>query len=151
VGKSAATLLGLAVIAAGAIYLGRAFLFPATERGERREAVLTGNLDPRLEEVAVVQDTELPPGVPVPKVGEDTLYIRVVVLYPALPEVPEADRHRLVDINGMPGVEAKPAHVGTEVHEDGARATLVFRVPPDFEQGTLRRGNTVVLESILLD
>ena len=87
-GKSTATLLGIAILAGAAIYIGRAYLFPAAERSERQEAVLTGKLDPRLLDVFVLQDAELPEGVPPPRVGEDDMYVQVSILYPALPEVP---------------------------------------------------------------
>jgi len=151
VGKSSATLVGIALLAGAAIYLGRAYLFPATERSERREAVLTGKLDPRLDEIVVLQDSELPAGVTPPRVGEDAMFIRITVLYPALPEVPEPKEHRLAEVNGRPGAILDPAHVETEVDQDGARVHLTFRVAPDFISGTIARGKTTVLSTVVLE
>lgn len=150
-GKSTATLVGIALLAGAAIYLGNAYLFPAAEQTERKEAVLTGNLDPQLEGVVVLQDSELPRGVTPPKVGEDAMYIRVTVLYPALPRVPDPKEHHLVDINGRPDTVREPAHFDTEVDEEGARIHMLFRVEPDFLSAAVARGKQTILDSFILE
>lgn len=150
-GKSSATILGIAMLAGAAIWVGRAYLFPAAEKTERKEAVLTGAMKPRLESAYVLQDSELPGHVPAPRVGEDAMYMRVSILYPGLPEVPQPDAHRLTEVNGHPAARQDAAHVETEVDDEGARIHLYFRVSSEFEQGTIARGNKTVLESFLLE
>jgi hypothetical protein len=151
VGKSTAAILGIALLAGAAIWIGRAYLNPAAEQSERNESVLTGAMDPRLQEIEVVQDADLPDGVPAPQVGEDAMYLRVSVLYPGLPDVPEPHRHKLTRVNGQPAVAQDPAHVETEVDDSGALVHLLFRVDPGFESGAIARGKKTILKSFVLE
>ncbi len=48
------------MLAGAAIYVGRAYLNPAAEESQRKKSVLTGAMDPRLIEVTVLQDSDLP-------------------------------------------------------------------------------------------
>lgn len=139
------------MLAGAAIYVGRSYLNPAAEKSERDRSVLTGAMDPRLDDLAVLQDSELPDGVAPPRVGEDAMYVRVSVLYPGLPDVPDPDQHRLTQVNGHPAAVQTPAHVETDVDDTGARIHLLFRVAPDFESGAIERGKTKVVESFVLE
>jgi hypothetical protein len=139
------------MLAGAAIYVGRAYLNPAAEESQRKESVLTGAMDPRLIEVTVLQDSDLPEDVPALRIGEDAMYLLVSVLYPGVPEVPEPKEHRLTLVNGHPGALQVPAHVETEVDEHGARVNLLYRVAPDFESGAIERGKTTVVKTFILE
>ena len=151
VGKSSITILAIALLAGAAIYAGRSYLNPAVEESMRNESVLTGHLDPRLDDIEVLQDSDLPDEVTPPKVGEAAMFIRVTVLYPAMPRVPDPEDHRLVRVNGDPAAGHTPAHVETDVDEDGARVYLIFRVTPGFESADVARGETTVVEALVLE
>jgi hypothetical protein len=139
------------MLAGAAIYVGRTYLDPAAEESQRNKSVLTGAMDPQLIEAAVLQDSDLPDGVPPLRVGEDAMYLLVSVLYPGVPQVPEPKEHRLTLVNGHPAAVQTPAHVETEVDEDGARVNLLYRVAPDFESGAIERGKTTVVKTFILE
>ncbi|MEM8884432.1 MAG: hypothetical protein AAGD14_10200 [Planctomycetota bacterium] len=150
-GKSAATIIGLALLTGAAIFVGRSYLQPASEGAQRQESVLTGHLDPRLVDAFVLQDSELPRGVAAIAVGEPAMYMQVSVLYPALPRVPEPNKHKLTHVNGHPTAETDPVHVTTEVDDDGAFVHCIYRVGEDFATGRIQRGKTVVVPRLVLE
>ena len=148
--RVAATVLGLAILGGGAIFISRALLSPATEEAERRTPVLTGALDPQLHEFRVLEDNELPAGLLPPKVGEDLLYLLVVVLYPGSERVPSPDEHILDRVNNHPDYSLRPAHVESVVDRDGAYLYLTIRTDSSFEFARLVRDGEVVIPKVSL-
>jgi len=142
------TVIGLGLIAVGAVFFGGNVLKPAAERTERDRSVLTGLHQPKLAECRFLEDSELPEGVARPAVGEDWQYLRIVVLYPAAAKAPEPKEHRLEPIGGILR-ELEPAVAETDVDEEvGAYVSLIFRVDADFGSGKLKRGDAVVLTEV---
>ena len=150
-GKAGATILGFALLAGAAIIVGRSFLLPAAERSERDGTVLTGGLDPRIESVEVLEDSDLPPGVNAPKVDEDLIYIRVDIFYPERESFPAPDAHHLTGANRETWFESEPVHSVTETTEDGARAVLIYSVGTKFEWGRIAHGKLVIAERFEVD
>lgn len=150
--RSTATVVGITILAGGAIFVGRAMLRPATEEVERREPVLTGAMNPRLHECRMLEDTELPEGIEPPQVGEDVLYLRVAVLYPGVAEAPAAKEHVLDKVNGDPAATLAPAHAeNAPADGDGAVARLTFRVDSGFRFARVSRDGKAVLEKVSLE
>ena len=150
-GKAGATILGLALLAGVAFYVGQSFLQPAAEHTERGESVLTGGLDPKIELVTILEDSELPRGLEAPEVDEDLMYLSVEIFYPERPSFPEPEAHHLTACNEGAWFKAEPVHIHAEVTPDGTRASLIYRVGGEFEWGRITHGETVIAERISLE
>jgi hypothetical protein len=151
-GRISATVLGIAILAGGAIFVSRAMLRPATEEVERREPVLTGAHDPRLYDCRVLEDTELPEGLEPPSVGEDYLWLRVVVFYPGVAEAPAPQEHVFDKVNGDPAATLRPKHAeGAPGEDGGAFVHLTFRIDREFRFARLARDGKAVLEKVSVE
>ena len=150
VGKSGATILGLAALAGAVFYIGQSYLDPATERAEQEQTVLTGALDPVVEFAEILEDAALPEGIEPPTVGDDIRYVRVSILYPDRIKAPEARSHLLAQA-GAGAFVADPAHATTSVDEDGARVVVVYQVDSRFEWGRIECDDKTIIERFELD
>jgi hypothetical protein len=150
VGKAGATILGLAVLAGVAIYVGKSYLSPAGEQAERDESVLTGALDPRIDSVELLEDSDLPEGVDAPMVGDLTRYVRVTIFYPDRPQAPAGEDHKLTRVN-VGEFDSDPVHTAASIDEDGARVIVVYRVGAAFDWGRIERDGTVIAERFELN
>ena len=149
-GKAGTTILGLAVLVGAAIFVGRSYLMPGGEGGERDDSVLTGALDPRVDSVELLEDADLPEGVEPPKVGDLARYVRVTILYPGQPRAPEPEEHKLTQVNAG-DFDADPVHGETLVEAEGARVVLIYRTSADFEWGRIELGEKVIAERFQLE
>lgn len=149
-GRVSATILGLAIVAGGAIYVSSTILKPATEEAQRREPVLTGALDAKLEECRLLEDVELPGDLKPPEVGEDRLYLLLVVLYPQRADAPE-EEHRLNRVNGHPDLSLRPEHVEAVIEPEGALVHLTFQIDSSFQFAQLVRGEELLFDKISLE
>ncbi len=145
------TLLGIAILAGAAIFIMRQFLKPAAEKAERKEPVLTGAYDVRLDSCRVLEDHELPEGLEPPGVGDESLYLLVVALYPGRDNAPPAEQHFLGRVNGEAEGTLRPVHSSSEVAADGQYISLVFRAPPEFESARLMHEDKTLVERVTLD
>ena len=150
-GKTTWTLVALAAIAVGAIFVAKGFLAPAQEEAERSKEVLNKDAQPRVLECIVLEDSELPEDITAPKVGEDVIYVLVTVLYPDFPRVPDLDKHWLDGINGAGEGQLRPVHVSEEADERGAYASLVFRTNGEFAYARLIRADEIVAQRVKLE
>ncbi|MHC4956532.1 MAG: hypothetical protein ACYTGZ_22050 [Planctomycetota bacterium] len=150
-GKSGATILGIAVLAGAAIYIGSRYLSPGAEHAERKEAVLTGALEPQVEAVEFLEDSDLPPGVTPPKVGEPMRYVRLTIFYPQRPKVPTPSDHHLTQVNAESDFEKVPVHVEEELVEEGARLFVTYRVSADFVWGRIECNEKLIVARFELD
>jgi len=146
-GRTILTILGIAAIAVGAVFIAQRFASPAKEQMQAGQKVLTRAYEPTLVECVLLEDSDVPEALPKPEVDEDLAYVAVVLLYPGVERVPEPKDHRLIGINGQDGY-LEPAHIDYEVTEDGAELTLVFRTDSSFQFGRLVRGETVLFERV---
>ncbi len=135
----------------GGVIAGVIFLRPADKTEQSEPAELTGNMDPKIEVVQILEDSEVPPELPSLTVGGSELYLLVTVFYPGLPVVPEPMGHRIDNINGNLKSNAAVMAVDSDSDDDGARADLFFRVENDFETARLVRGSKVIAARIELD
>ncbi len=149
-GRTILTILGIAGIAIGAVFIAQRFASPAQEKVEANQKVLTGAYRPQLVECRVLEDSEVPEPLPQPDVDEDLVYVAVVVLYPGVERVPEPKDHRLIGVNGRDEY-LEPAHLDYEVTEEGAELVLVFRTDSSFQFGRLVRGATDLFERVALE
>ena len=148
-GRTVGTIIGLAILAVGAIWVGRKFLEPAQEAAEADSNVLSGAYEARLEECRVIADSEIPDGLPVPAVGEEFYYVLVAVLYPEREQVPLPEAHHLDQIDGLPGTSLFPVQPPfTESGRDGAILEIIVRVDEIFEEARLMCGEEVVLRRV---
>jgi len=145
------TLLGIAVLAGAAIFIMRQFLKPAAEKAERDEPVLTGAYDVRLDACHILEDHELPEGLSAPGVGDESLHLLVVALYPGRDNAPPAEQHFLERINGEAETYLRPVHSSSELTPDGQYISLVFRVLPAFEFARLKHEDKTLIERVTLD
>ncbi len=145
------TLLGIALLAGAAIFIMRQFLKPEAEKAERKEPVLTGAYDVRLDSCHILEDHELPEGLEPPAVGDESLYLRVVALYPGRDNAPPAAQHFLDRVNGEAETYLRPVHSASEVTAEGHYIQLVFLVPPTFELARLMHEDKTVIERVALD
>jgi len=150
VGKATASILGFAVLAGVAFYVGKSFLSPSSEKAEREESVLTGALDPRIEYAEMLEDADLPDGIDAPKVGDSTRYMRITILYPDRPRAPGPEEHMLTEVNAGE-FTADPVHGIVSEDEEGARIIVIYRVSADFEWGRIERGERVIAKRFELD
>jgi hypothetical protein len=148
VGRTVGTIIGLAILAGGAIWVGRQFLEPAQEMAEADSSVLSGAYEARLEECRVLAPSELPDGLRPPKVGEAFDFVLVAVLYPEREQVPTPELHHLDRIDGLPGTNLHPVHTYTETASEGAFLEVIFRVDEVFDEARLMRGEEVVLRQL---
>jgi hypothetical protein len=149
-GRTILTILGIAAIAVGAVFIAQRFANPAKEQAQAKEKVLTDAYDPQLVECRPLEDSEVPASLPRPGVDEDLIYIAIVVLYPGVDRVPEPKNHRLIGVNGEDRY-LEPAHIDYAVVEEGAELTLVFRTDNSFQYGRLVRGETPLFERVDLE
>lgn len=149
-GRTILTILGIAAIAVGAVFIAQRFANPAKEKVQANQKVLTGAYKPQLIDCLVLEDPEVPESLPRPGVDEDLVYVAIVVLYPGVERVPEPKDHRLIGVNGRDEY-LEPAHIDYEVTEEGAELTLVFRTDSSFQFGRLVRGATELFESVRLE
>ncbi|MEE8105068.1 MAG: hypothetical protein V3T86_05995, partial [Planctomycetota bacterium] len=98
--RAVLTMLGLGAAAVLAIFVGKQFLGSAEDAKDRREGVLTGLTQPRLEALEVLEDSELPEGIEPPGVGASFIFIEVDILYPSAAREPDGDPYSLSRING---------------------------------------------------
>lgn len=150
-GRTAWTIIALAAIALGAIFLARNMLNPAKEKVEQRQAVLNEDARPRVTECVVLEDADLPEHLDRPAVGTDVLYVSITVFYPDFPEVPTPEQHVLDTINGRPNTQLKPVHTMTELEPAGAYGILVFRTDSSFTHARLLRGDEVIADRVELE
>ena len=150
--RSVKTILGLAVVAGAAIFLGRAYLKPASERAQASEKVLSGAYDARIEMCRFLEDNELPEEIPPPEVGSDTRYLRVLVLFPEVTIIAgAADEYHLGHVNGDPGRRLEPLVSEKAKEDDGVILTLTFETDDSFLDAKLVRGKKVVVGRVELE
>jgi hypothetical protein len=149
-GRTILTILGIAAIAVGAVFIAQRFANPAKEKLQANQKVLTGAYKPQLVDCLVLEDTEVPESLPRPGVDEDLVYVAIIVLYPGVERVPEPKDHRLIGVNGRDEY-LEPAHLDYEETEEGAELTLVFRTDSSFQFGRLVRGATEIFERVALE
>jgi hypothetical protein len=148
VGRTALTLVGIAALAVAAVFIAQRMLQPTQEKVEQGQKVLTQAYRPKLLECYVLEDAEVPAGLPRPDVSEDLLYLAVLVLYPGVDRAPPGD-HRFAAVNGGEGT-LDPADVATEADDEGTTMTLVFKVDSSFEFARLVRGEEVLFDRVAL-
>jgi hypothetical protein len=149
VNRSVATIAGLAIVAGAAIFIGRAWLKPASERAEARKGVLSGAYDARTEYCDFLQDSELPEGLEPPDVGSDLLYLRVVVLFPEVATINgKAEDYELAHVNGDPKQTLAPVHSSIEAIDEGVLLTLTFASDASFDSARLMLDETMVVENV---
>ena len=147
-----ATILGLAILAGGGFLIARMIVPGASEPEHKRESVLTGAYTPRLEEVGILEDADLPRGIEAPGIDSDTLYLFVVVLFPGAPNVPDHGAHKLDRINGVSDKALDPVHTSAEyVEGEGTYLELVYRIDGEFEHAWLVRDGKAIVERISLE
>jgi hypothetical protein len=149
-GRTILTILGIAAIAVGAVFVAQRFASPAKEQVQASQKVLTDAYKPSLVECVLLEDADVPESLPKPDVDEDLVYVAVVVLYPGVERVPEPKDHRLIGVNGRDEY-LEAAHLDYAVTEDGAELTLVFRTDSSFQFGRLVRGETLLFERVALE
>lgn len=149
-GRTILTILGIAAIAVGAVYIAQRFAAPAKEQAQAKEKILTDAYEPQVLECYQLQDSDVPAGLPKAGVDEDLIYVAVVVLYPGVDRVPEPKEHRFIGINGRDDY-LEPVHIDYQVTEDGAELTLVFRTVNSFQYGRLVRGEKQISERVPLE
>jgi hypothetical protein len=145
------TIVGLAVLGGAAIFIGGEFLEPAQEQAESKESVLTGAYAPRLDECRALDDSELPEGLRPPAVGEDLLYVSVVVLYPGAAEAPDLRTYLLDHVNGVQENALIPVHTEADQGEEGMYVFLTFQTDGSFESGRLVHDAKPILEHVSLE
>jgi hypothetical protein len=149
-GRTVLTIIGIAAIAIGAVFVAQRFTSPAQEKAQAGKKVLTNAYEPRYVGCFLLEDSDVPESLPKPGVDEDLVYVAVVVLYPGVERVPEPRDHRMIGVNGQDAY-LEPAHVDYEVTEEGAELTLVFRTDNSFQFGRLVRGETLLFERVQLE
>lgn len=148
-GRTVGTILGLAILAVGAIWVGGKLLEPAQEMAEADSSVLSGAYDARLVECRVLANSEIPDGLAVPDVGEEFYYVLVAVLYPEREQVPLPEAHHLAELDGLPGTSLFPVQPPiTEPGSDGAFLEIIVRVDEVFDEARLMCGEEVVLPKV---
>jgi hypothetical protein len=149
-GRTVLTLLGIAGIAVGAVLIAQKFVNPAKEKAQANQKILTDAYEPQLFGCYLLEDAEIPAGLPKPGVDEDLVYVAVVVLYPGVDRVPEPKDHRMIGINGRDEY-LEPAHIDYATTEEGTELTLVFRTDNSFQYGSLIRGEKRLFDHITPD
>ena len=150
-GRAIGTILALAVIGGGAIYLAITYLKPKQEEAERRKDVLNPDAQPRLVECVVLEDNELPEGIKPPGVGDTRVYVSVTIFYPGLVTVADLDDHILDMLDGKPADRREPVAVDSEVEDDGIYAYLTYELDDVFETARLMRGEEILFNVVQLD
>ena len=135
----------------GGIIAGVIFLRPPNEAKRTEPEELTGEMQPLVELVQVLEDSEVPPDLPALKVGGSKLYLLITVFYPGLPAVPSPMEHRIDNINGKPRSNATALGVDSDSDDEGSRADLFFLVDDGFETARVVRGTTVIAARVELD
>ena len=148
--RAVVTLLGVTVLAAAAFVVIHYALGPAEDAAERRQGVLTGLTAPRLLDCLILEDADLPAGVPPPPVGRDVLYISVGVLYPSATQEPDNGSYKLVEINGVANNIVEAIHVSREEADAGFYVDAVFRTDVNFDYAHLVRGDVIVIRKVTL-
>ena len=148
--RAVVTLLGVSVLAVAAFFVIPYALGPAEDAAERSQGVLTGLTKPRLLECLILEDADLPAGVPPPPVGRDVLYISVGVLYPGATREPDNGDYKLVGINGVANDMAEAVHVSREEADAGFYIDAVFRINISFDHAALMRGDATVIKKVVL-
>jgi len=149
--KPKTAIAGILILVIGGVIAGMIFLRPAEKTAQTEPAELTGEMEPQIELVQVLEDSEVPSDLPSLKVAGSEIYLLVTIFYPGLPVVPEPMGHRIDNINGNPRSHAAALVVNSDSDEDGARADLFFLVGDDFETARLVRGSKVIAARIELD
>jgi len=145
------TIIGLAIVAGGALWFSSAYLKPHAEQAQAKEGVLSGAYDARLETCALLQDTELPKGIEPPDIGSDLRYLQVVVLFPEVKSIEGRGEEYVLDlINGKRTEAMTPVATGIDIEAEGLFLTLTYRTDDGFEHARLRRGKVVIVERVAL-
>ena len=134
---SAATIIGLALVAGAAIFVGRSFLVPHADMAEAANPVLAGAYEPQLVEMRFLEDAELPPEFETPGVDDPLRYVQIVLLYPHVVTAPDPREHILDRINGDAKSVLHPVHTSSEADEDGVYVTMVYRTTRKFDHARL--------------
>lgn len=150
-GRTAWTIIALAGIAVGAIFLARGMLNPAKEKVEQKQAVLNSEARPRVTDCLVVEDADLPDELEPPPVGASFMYVAVTVFYPDFPDVPDLEKHVLDAVNGNAKARLTPVHTAVELDPIGAYAILIYKTDPAFTHARLLRGDQVIDERVELE
>jgi len=144
-------ILGIAVVAGAAIFIGREFLKPASERAQAQEKVLSGAYDPRIEFCSLLEDAELPEGLEPPEVGSTQRYLRVIVLFPEVNVIKGAKHEYHLDrINGSRDDPLEPVHSDLAQDEDGVVLTLTYATDSGFENARLVHDDIVIVKRVTL-
>ncbi len=149
-GRILLTILGIAAIGVGAVFVAQRFMGPASEKVEASQKVLTQAYKPKFVECRAIEDDEIPESLPRPGVDEDLVYVTIVVLYPGVDRIPEPRDHRLIGVNGADGF-LEPADVSYTESEEGAYLKLVFRTDNAFQFGKLVRGEEVLFDRVEIE
>jgi hypothetical protein len=145
------TLLGLAVVAGGAMLVGGAFLEPEKDKQDAGKKVLTGAYDAQIQECVILEDSELPKGVEPPGIGSEERYVRVVVLFPGVPTIAGTGiDYTLNNVNGDKDSSLTSAASEITADDAGVLLTLVYKTDDEFERATLVRGEEI-LANVVLD
>ena len=148
--RAVVTLLGIAALAVTAIVISHYALGPVEDAAERRQGVLTGLTKPRLIECLILEDADLPEGVPPPPVGRDVLYMSVGILYPGATKEPDQGLYKLVEINGVKENLVSAVHVSKEEADEGFYVDAVFLTDSQFDHAELWRGAATVIKKVTL-
>ena len=150
--KGLVSILGLAVVAGAAIYIGRAFLKPASEQAQASSGVLSGAYDARVETCAILEDHELPEGLKRPDIGSSDRYVQLIVLFPQAAKISgKKDEYHLDRINGSLSEPIGPAYCEMATEEDGIVLTLTYATNEDFVTARLVRGEEVIVKQVALE
>lgn len=150
--KSVATIIGIAIVAGGAIWFSKSFLGPASERKQAEKKVLSGAYAAQLELCTFLEDSELPKGIEAPDIASDLRYVRVVVLFPEVKKIAGAPREFVLsEVNGQKSEQLTPVDAGLTVEEDGVVLTLTYLTDTGFEFARLNRGEHVIIKKVMLE
>lgn len=145
------TALGLTIVTVAAVLFAKSYMRPTQEKVERGKEVLTNAYQARLIECVVLEDTDLPEGLPRAAVDEDLLYVQVTVLYPGVERAPTAEEHVLKEVNGVIGTELRPVHTSSDTDEDGSYLYLVYRTDSAFDAARMAWDGNLLFKKVALD
>ena len=149
--KSPFGILGIALVAGAAIFIGLEFLKPASESAQAKEDVLSGAYAARVEVCTLLEDAELPEGLEPPEIGSTQRYLRVVVLFPEVNVIKGAkDEYHLDRVNGSRDDPLTPVHSDLTQEDDGAVLTLTYATDIEFDNARLVHDDIVIVERVTL-
>ncbi|MGH7163437.1 MAG: hypothetical protein ACREID_08125 [Planctomycetota bacterium] len=143
--------VALGALGLGAFFIARTFLRPAADDVQRREPVLTGEYEPRLQSCRVLEDHELPAEIAPPAVGESFLYLEVVVLHPGSRLDVDPKTYVLVRVNGNPEAVLTPVHGAADTPAEGTLVHVVYRIEANFEYASLAAGDRPIIKKVVLE